>query len=1072
MKIRMLWLLQLFCIIGWGQTTKYTSQLLDVEQQPIPYATVKVMGIENYTITDENGFFSLETNLTDFDLDISSIGFQSKRIKVVNGEISRTINLESATEELEGIVVTALGIERERQSLTSAVTKVSAAQLTEVPLTNLVNSLAGQVAGVQITNGSSGVGSSSRIVIRGENSLSGSNQPLFVIDGVPISNEQITSDLVNNGSLQEVDYGNGAAEISPDDIASISILKGAGSAALYGARAANGVVVITTKRGKRKKGLGISTSSSLTVETILTLPDYQNEYGGGSNGQYAFQNGIGGGVNDGGISSFGPRLDQGQLIAQFDSPSTDINGNPVRAGDVISRTFADGSFTAISPTPWISRPNNVRNFFETGVTYQNNIAISSSGENSSVRLSYSNLRNEGIMPNTNLDRDGLALSLDQKLSEKLSVKSFVNYINTRSDNRPNLGYGYENPLYGFIWTGRQTNISALRNYWQAGQEGIQHYDFNYLWVTNPYLTLYENTNSFTKDRVLGNVSGTYDFNDKLSLSLRTGLDTYNDTRAFRRAVSTNQNPLGSYREDDVRFWELNSDLLLSYKDQINADLNYTVSAGANRFDQMVQYKFSEASQLAIPGIYTLANSRTPLRGISETFKKRINSIYGSGNVSFKNWLYVDATYRNDWSSTLPPDKNSFGYYSAGLSYVPSNSFKMPEEVSYLNLRLSYASVGNDTAPYQNAQNFLFNQNYGSNFRVTNETILKNANVKPERLNAMEAGLEAWFFDGRIQIDLAGYRNTSIDQIISRPISQSSGFANFNVNGGKVRTSGFEGLIRAKLLNLNNFQWQSAVNYSIYRSVVKELPNGVDQFVTGTANVFAGSGGSNTVFYIARENGRVGDMFGSGFVEVDGQIVFGANGLPIQDPNLRLLGNYNPDFSMGFNNKFTYKNVEMMVLVDWRKGGTIVSRTKAIGSTSGVLQETLVGRETGIIGDGVMNVGTVENPVYVPNTTSVSASQYYNNFFDRGNEASSLYNASYLKLRQVSLYYNVSDRLTKALGFESIKLGIVGSNLLLFTENPHFDPELNAFQERNIISGVEDISYPSTRSFGVSLKTEF
>ncbi len=1065
-------LVQLLCALTWGQRTQYSAQILDSEQQPVPYATLKMVGVEIYDVTDEDGFFSLETTLDNFDLDISSIGFQNTRISVINGVLSKTINLIYATEELDGIVVTALGIEREKQSLTSAVTKVSAAQLTEVPLTNLVNSLAGQVAGVQITNGSSGVGSSSRIIIRGENSLSGSNQPLFVIDGVPISNEQITSDLVNNGALQEVDYGNGAAEISPDDIASISILKGAGSAALYGARAANGVVVITTKRGTRKKGLGISTSSSLTIETLLTLPDYQNEYGGGSNGQYAFQNGIGAGINDGGISSFGPRLDQGQLIAQFDSPSTDINGNPVRAGDVISRTFPDGSFTAITPTPWISRQNNVRNFFETGVTYQNNIAISSSGESNSVRLSYSNLRNEGIMPNTNLDRDGLAVSLDQKVSDKLNVKSFVNYINTRSANRPNLGYGYENLLYGFIWTGRQTNIASLQDYWQAGQEGIQHYDFNYLWITNPYLTLFENTNSFAKDRVVGNVSATYDFTEKLRLSVRTGLDTYNDNREFRRAVSTNQNPLGSYREDDVRFRELNSDILLSYNDQLNEDWTYTVSAGANRFDQSVQYKFSEASQLAIPGIYTLANSRTPLKGMSETFEKRIHSIYGSANVAYKNWLYMDATYRNDWSSTLPPDKNAFGYYSAGVSYVVSNAFKLPEEVSYLNLRLSYASVGNDTEPYQNAQNFLFNQNYGSNFRVTNETVLKNANVKPERLNALEAGVEAWFFNGKIQLDLAGYQNTSINQIISRPISQSSGFANFNVNGGKVRTSGFEGLISAKIINLNNFKWQSAINYSIYRSVVKELPEGVDQFVTGTANVFGGSGGSNTVFYIARENGRVGDMFGSGFVEIEGQVLYGANGLPIQDPNLRLLGNYNPDFSMGFNNKFTYKNIEMTILVDWRKGGTIVSRTRAIGSTSGVLQETLAGRETGVIGDGVMNVGTAENPQYVPNTTSVSASQFYNNFFDRGNEASSLYSASYLKLRQLSFYYNISEALTKSLGFESIKLGLVGSNLLLFTENPHFDPELNAFQERNIISGVEDISYPSTRSFGISLKTEF
>ncbi|MEA1786433.1 SusC/RagA family TonB-linked outer membrane protein [Arenibacter sp. GZD96] len=1072
MKIVLVGFLQFLVWTAWSQTNTYTSQLVDEDAQPIPYATVQVVGLETYTVTDENGVFSLELATSNFQLDIASIGYKNRRISISNGQMPEGIVLELSSEQLEGVVVTALGIEREKQSLSSAVTRVSSAQLTEVPMTNLVNSLAGQVAGVQITNGSSGVGSSSRIVIRGENSLSGSNQPLFVIDGVPISNEQITSDLVNDGALQEVDYGNGASEISPDDIASISILKGAGSAALYGARAANGVVVITTKRGSRKKGFGVSTSSTITLETLLTLPDYQNQYGGGSNGQYSFQNGIGAGINDGGISSFGPRLDQGQLIAQFDSPSTDINGNPVRAGDVISRTFPDGSFTEITPTPWVSRPDNVRNFFDTGVTYQNNVAITSSGENGSVRLSYSNLRNEGIMPNTNLDRDGLAFSLDHDLSDKLKVKTFVNYIYTRSDNRPNLGYGFENPLYGFIWTGRQTNISSLRNYWQAGQEGLQQFNFNYLWVTNPYLTLFENTNSFRKNRILGNVSGIYDFSDKLSLSLRTGLDTYNDNREFRRAASTISNPFGTYREDDVFFREINTDVLLSYKDQINTDWKYSVSAGANRFDQIVNYKFAEASQLAIPGIYTLANSRTPLKGVSEKFTKRINSIYGTANLAYKNWLYVDATYRNDWSSTLPENNNSFGYYSVGASYVASNMFTMPDALSYLNFRASYASVGNDTDPFQNAQNFLLNQNFGPDFRVTNETVLKNANLKPERLNAVEAGLEAWLFNGRLQVDLSGYQNTSIDQIISRPVSQSSGFANVNQNGGKVRTRGFEGMLSGAIIKLQNFQWQSSVNFSIYRSVVKELPDGVDQFVTGTANVFSGSGGSNTVFFIARENGRVGDMFGSGFVEVDGKTLFGANGLPIQDPNLRLLGNYNPDFSMGFSNKFSYKGIEMTVLWDWRQGGTIVSRTRAIGNTAGVLQETLAGRETGIVGDGVMNVGTAENPQFVPNTTSVSASQYYNTVFDRGNEASALYSASYLKLRQVSLYYNISDKLTKSLGFQSIKLGLVGNNLLLFTENPHFDPELNAFQERNIVSGVEDVSYPSTRSFGVSVKTQF
>ncbi len=1071
MKTALIGLLQLCVAMVFCQTTSYTATVVDTKNRPIPFAAVSELGTNNYTTADDEGFFTLETEATDFTLSISSIGFKIFEIRVSNGELQQVIVMEDSSEQLDEIVVTALGIEREKQSLVSAVTIVTPEQLTEVPMTNLVNSLAGQVAGVQITNGSSGVGSSSRIIIRGENSLSGSNQPLFVVDGVPISNEQITSDLVNDGALQEVDYGNGGSEISPDDIASISILKGAGSAALYGARAANGVVVITTKRGRLQKGLGVSISSSLTLETLLTLPDYQNEYGLGSNGQYAFQNGIGAGTNDGGISSYGPRLDEGQLIAQFDSPSTDSNGNPVRGGDVIARTLPDGSFTTITPTPWVSRPDNVRNFFETGITNQNNIAITSSGDNGSSRISYSGLRNDGIVPNTDLKRDGLAISLDQNVDAYLKVKAFVNYINSRSGNRPNLGYGYENPLYGFNWTGRQTDIAALKDYWQAGQTGVQHYDINYLWLTNPYLTVFENTNSFNKNRILGNVSGTYEFTDKLSLGVRIGMDSYDDNREFRRAVSTNNNPLGSYREDVVRFREVNADLLLSYADTITSDWKYTVSAGSNILDQGIRYKFAEASQLSVPGVYTLANSRTPLKGNSQVFDKRLNSVYGTGNLGYKNSLYLDLTYRNDWSSTLPRDSNSFGYYSAGLSYVVSNMFELPEAVSYLNLRFSAASVGNDTDPYQNAQSFLFNQNYGADARVTNETVLKNSNLKPERLNALEAGVETWFLNGRLQLDLATYQNTSIDQIISRPISQTSGFANFNVNGGEVRTRGFEAALSGGIVRLQDFKWESALNYSTYRSVVTELPEGVDQFVTGSANIFSGAGG-NQVLYIARKDGRVGDMYGTGFVEVDGQILYGANGLPTQDPNLRLLGNYNPDFTLGFNNKFSFKGLDLTILWDWRKGGTIVSRIKALGSTSGVLQETLEGREDGVIGVGVVNVGTAENPQYAPNATSVPASSFYNNFYDRGNEASALYSASYVKLRQVALYYNLPDKLTQSIGFDNIKLGLVGSNLLLFTENPHFDPELNAVQERSIVYGVDDFSYPSTRSFGFSLKTNF
>lgn len=1071
MRFTLLFFLWLCCNTLIAQTNTYNSVLVDENGEPIPGATVNEIGTQNFAVTNANGKFELGTSSLNFTIRISSIGFQTTDIKVNNGNIPSQITIKTDTEQLEEVVVTALGIEREKQSLASSISKVDSRQLTDVPMTNMVNSLAGQVAGVQITNGSSGVGSSSRIVIRGENSLSGTNQPLFVVDGVPISNEQITSDLVNNGSLQEVDYGNGGAEINPDDIASISILKGAGSAALYGSRAANGVVLITTKRGKRQQGLGITTSSSITCETLLTLPEYQNEYGGGI-GDFRFNTGLGTLDGTPGIFSFGPRLDQGTFIEQFDGPSTDVNGNPVRGGDVVARTLPDGSLTDIEATPWVSRPDNIRNFFETGVTSQHNIAVNSTGEKGNIRLAYSNLRNKGIVPNTDLDRDGIAISLDQQLNNKLSVNSFINYINSRSNNRPNLGYGYENVMYGFNWTQRQTNFEALKDYWQAGQEGLEQYNYNYAWVNNPYFTLYENTNSFHKNRVLGNASVNYDFTDKLRLSVRTGVDIYNDNRAFKRALSTNANPSGSYREDQVVYNEMNTDFLLSYTDEINENFKYNASIGANRFDQKIGYKYTEASQLSLPDIYTLANSKAPLTGNNEVFEKRINSVYGMANIGFKNTLFFDVSLRNDWSSTLPLDNNSFAYYSAGLSYILTNMVELPNPITYMKLRASAASAGNDTDPYQLRNTYAFNQNYGDNLRVTNQSTLKNLNLKPERLNANEAGVEIWLLNDRIQADIAVYENISINQIIGRPISQTTGFSNKLENGGKVQTRGLEASISALLINNENFQWKLSTNYSTYRSKVVELPEGVDQFITGRADFFGGSGGANSIFYIAKEGGRVGDMYGTGFKKVDGRTVYDANGLPVTDPTLRLLGNYNPDFSIGINNEFNYKGFILSALIDWRQGGIFASRTKALGSTSGVLKETLVGREDGIVGDGVVNIGTDEAPNYVENTTNISAYNYYNQYYSRGNEESSLYDASYIKLRQLSLYYTLNTALSQRIGFQSIKLGFIGSNLLLITENPHVDPELNASQGRDIVYGVDDMSYPSTRSFGFSIKTQF
>ena len=437
------------------------------------------------------------------------------------------------------------------------------------------------------------------------------------------------------------------------------------------------------------------------------MPQYQNEYGQGVAGLFEYEDGLNGGVNDGSIVSFGERL-EGQLVKQFDSPSTDVNGNIVRGGDIIARNGAP-----ISPTPFLARPDNVKNFFETGITSQNNLAISGTNDAGYFRLSYSKLYNKGILPNTDLHRDGLSFSSGYKLTQKLRTRFFVNYLHSGSNNRPGTGYGSENPMYLFTWMGRQVNVDGLKDYWQAGQEGIRQYNYNYLWMDNPYLTLLENTNSFDKNRLLGNLSISYDFSDRLSLTLRSGMDQHNNLRESRRAFSTQRFPNGAYREDQTSFREINTDVLLKYELPIDHDWRFSLSAGANRMDQRSSYSSFTAGELSVPGVYAFENSRRPLVSQQEKYRKRINSVYGLGQFSYKSHIFLDLTARNDWSSTLPAENNSYAYFSASMSFILNRIFDFKESGIFAKLRLSAATVGNDTDPFNLINTFKFQGPYGN-----------------------------------------------------------------------------------------------------------------------------------------------------------------------------------------------------------------------------------------------------------------------------------------------------------------------------------------------------------------------
>ncbi|RYM32838.1 SusC/RagA family TonB-linked outer membrane protein [Brumimicrobium glaciale] len=1036
------------------------------KNEAIPYVKVKIIGENQGAETDEKGAFQLVVNATD-SIQFSAVGYKSQGFSV-QSKIDWTITLVSSVNELDEVVITALGLKRSKRDLGYAIQSLKGEEITEVRHPNLVNSLAGRVAGVQTTSGSSGVGSSSRIIIRGETSLSGNNQPLFVVDGVPVSNEFIANNTENlESGFHEVDYGNGIGDFSADDIESINVLKGPSAAALYGSRAAGGVIIIETKEGKRSDGIGVSINSSVTFEQIAFLPEFQNTYGQGSGGKFAYEDGLGGGIGDGGLVSFGPALN-GQLITQYDGASFDENGNPLRGGDVIARKG-----NPITATPWTENPDNVRAFFNTGVTSQQNIALSGANESGSFRLSYTRLDNQGTLPNSDFKRNNVAFTSTYNFSERLSIRTHATFINSSSTHRPGLGYGSENVMYSFLWMGRQVDLEAAEDYWQSGQEGFRQFNYNTQWLDNPYFNVFENRNGFEKNRLLGNAILKYEISEHWNIRFRSGIDTYADLRTSQRAFSTQRFKNGAYREDNVTFSELNTDLMLGYDNTFGEKWSFNAAIGANNFTQETKYKSLLAGQLSVPGVYNFENSKVALKASQFNAQKQINSVYGLTGIGFDRFLFLDLTVRNDWSTTLPSESNSFAYYSVNGAFVFSEKIELPKWFSYGKLRASTSSVGSDTGPFQLRNTYSFNQNYGSYPLLTNSSTLLNENLKPERINALETGVELYFFKERLGVDVTVYQNTAKDQIITLPTSSASGYSGQVINGGEIQSKGIEIMLTGTVVKRQNFSWTAFANFSKGASYVTELPEGIDQYTTGFARLYTTA--ENTVFYIAdaENGGRIGDMYGTGFMKTDeGRVIYGANGLPIRDNELRYLGNYNPDFIVGFGNRFKYKGFELNILLDWRQGGEIISRTKAVGSTSGVLAETIDGREEGIIGDGVVNVGTESNPVYEENTTSVSAAEYYNQFYNRANEESSVYDASYLKIREIGLSYTFPNSWVSKFNIQEFKIGIVASNLFTWTENPHFDPELSAMQGTSQIYGVEDLSYPSSRSYGIQVKFKF
>ncbi|MEO0900153.1 MAG: SusC/RagA family TonB-linked outer membrane protein [Bacteroidota bacterium] len=1013
--------------LGLQAQVQLKGKVLDQStQEPLIGASIVLKGSTKGALTQNDGSFAITAENESQVLTVSYLGYKALELSVATVQANSTILLAQADYTTDAVVVTALGIKRDAKSLGYSSQNVDNEELDAVRSANPFNALKGKVAGLQVNATSNGLASSSRIVIRGENSLNiNDNSPLIILDGTPINNDIYgVGGFSTNQADLPTDYGNAALDINPDDIASINVLKGAAASALYGSRGGNGVIIITTKSGEGQKKLGVSFSTNTSFSSPLRLPEIQTVYGGGWGQSYFADFG----------TNFGPAFSEGLSFPQDGHPG-----------------FAQGE-----DVPFIQR-YDMMDFFQTGISSTNNVAISAAHDKGNFRLSYSNSYKEGIVPNTNLQRNNVSLNSSFNITDKWKVDVVGTYIRSGSDNLPVAGYGNQGVMYNLLWNYNNVDLDWLKDYWV--EEDVQQNKL-FSWGDNPFMLINEALNGFEKDRIFGNIKTSYQITDELSAFVRVGRDNFDDIRTSRRPWSAVRYPNGMYREQAISFTEDNLDFLLTYNKRFNENFSAVISAGGNQMTQSINESTIQGNGLAIPGIYTLGNINVQPSLTRFNSVRRINSLYAFANIGYKDFIYLDLTARNDWSSTLPEDNNSYFYPSASLSVILSEILDMGEATDYLKIRANAAQVGLDTDPYRLRKTYAFGSLPNS---VTNQTVLPNSNLKPVTNTSFEVGIQGMFFKGRVSTDIAAYQTLSRDQIIQADISQSSGFNSIIVNAGEIATTGLE--ISANLIPLRtkNFEWSVGGNFTMFRSRVNELYQDLETFI-----IAQGPGGATVE---ARPGGLLGDIYGTVFLRSPNEeIIFTDNGLPALDPNRAKIGNYNPDFLLGLNTRLSWKGISAYALFNIRQGGYIYSYTNAIGSESGLLSHSLEGHEDGLIGDGVM-VDADGN--FVPNTNVASAEAwYYGGFYNRANVEANGFDASFVKLKEVSLSYTLPRNMVSKIGLGDLTVALTGNNVALWTKVPHIDPEAQAMNGGTLVPGFEVTQLPSVRQLGFRVNVGF
>lgn len=1074
--------------LTFAQERTVSGIVTDDAGMPLPGVSVLVKGTKNSAQTDFDGKYSIKAAPGQV-LIFSYIGMRSQEVAASSSQINT--KLSGDTMQLEGVVVTALGLSREKKSLGYATQEVKGENLAAVKSDNFVNSISGKVSGVQVKR-TTNFGGSTNIVIRGNSSLTGNNQALFVIDGVPVSNNNSNSrDQEQSGA--GYDYGSAASDINPEDIESVNVLKGSAASALYGSRAANGVVVITTKKGNKKsKGYSITVNSGITTGSVdkSTFIKYQDQYGGGygpyygpDEDSYLDRKDINGdGVLDYVTpltedASYGARFDPNLLVYQWDA-------------------FYPESPNYLKATPWIAAKKGPITFFEKPIALTNSISIDKGLENGYLRLGINNLDQKGLLPNSSLKRNTITLNASTLINDRLTVAGYGNFTRTSTIGRNTTGYN-DNIAGNFRqWWQTNVDISGLKQAYELTGRNISWNPNSTTNATpifwdNPYFQRYENYESDSRNRFIGNVSLNYKIASWLDAYGRISVDTYDELQEERRAVgsvpsnfgigtgggdgSLNRSPAPSgYSRKNIGFSEYNYDFMLNYNVDLTQKLNLKGVAGVNiRRSYYNSIWAATNGGLAIAGLYALQNTAAPmLAPIERDEAIGVDGIYASASFGYDDYLFLEGTIRRDHSSTLPEANSSYYYPSVSSSFVFSK-FIEAEWLSFGKVRLNYAEVGNSPGFDRILDTYAVNTAFGASSASAKDT-KNNPNLKPERTKSYEAGLELSFFKKRLGLDLSYYKSNSIDQIIPLRLTSSTGYLYELINAGEIENKGIEVSLNGTPIKTANFSWDININWARNRNKVLNLLDGIDNLQLGS---FQGG-----VTINAEVGKPYGVIYGTQYTYLNGQrVVDPANGQYIKTSTSdNVIGNANPEYTGGINNKFTYKNFSLEFLIDMQKGGQIFSLDRYYGLATGVYAETAFTNElgnpvrdpltSGSDSGGFINPGV--NPDGSTNVTRIEASRFGAQGYRRGlPDEAFVYDASYIKLRQTSISYSLTEKVLKNTFINGMTFSLVGTNLWIIHKNlPDADPE-SGLGAGNL-QGYSTGSLPSTRDISFNVKIQF